>query len=292
MINIKGIRLPVWGDRRDGKLLKDIDSMHFIMPLMYPNRCDNEAYISAQIDLTNAIAFLEKKNAGGPEYKYNFFQLMVTAVLKTITLRPQLNRFIANYNLYQRNEVTAAFTVKKIFSDDGDEALAVIHSKEDFTLDSVHDEIYRQVSYVRHEGKDQSTESMDMLQKLPCKKLIGRVARFMDRHGWMPKSVTDGDPFYSSVYLSNLGSIKLGAGYHHLTNWGTTSVFVVVGEKKPRWFDNEDGTRELRDSIDLGLTVDERVTDGFYCSRTIQLIRKLFENPELLDLPFNTPVEY
>ena len=88
---------------------------------------------------------------------------MVTAVLKTITLRPQLNRFIANYNLYQRNEVTAAFTVKRIFSDDGDEALAVIHAKEDSTLDSVHDEIYRQVSYVRHEGKDQSTESMDML---------------------------------------------------------------------------------------------------------------------------------
>ena len=108
----------------------------------------------------------------------------------------------------------------------------------------------------------------------------------------MPQSVIATDPFQSSVVLANLGSIKLHAGYHHLTNWGTTSVFVVVGEKKQRWFDNEDGTRELRDSIDLGLTVDERVTDGFYCSRTIQLIRKLFENPELLDLPFNTPVEY
>lgn len=47
-----------WGERRDGKLLRDIDSMHFIMPLMYPNRCDNEAFISERIDLTNVMKYL------------------------------------------------------------------------------------------------------------------------------------------------------------------------------------------------------------------------------------------
>ena len=78
--------------RRDGKLLKDIDSMHCIMPLMYPNRCDNEAFISERIDLTNINKYLEKKNADDPEYKYNLFQIMVTAMLKTITLRPKMNR--------------------------------------------------------------------------------------------------------------------------------------------------------------------------------------------------------
>ena len=294
MINIKGVKLPAWGERRDGKLLKDIDSMHYIMPLMYPDRCDNEAYISEQIDLTNAMAFLEKKNAADPEYKYNFFQLMVTAVLKTITLRPQLNRFIANYNLYQRNEVTAAFTVKRIFSDDGDEALAVIHSKEDFTLDDVHDEIYRQVSYVRHEGKDQSTESMDALQKIPgfLKKALGVGARFLDRRGWMPQSVIATDPFQSSVVLANLGSIKLHAGYHHLTNWGTTSVFVIIGEIKPRKLDDGQGGEALRMSVDLGLTVDERISDGFYCARAVKLLHTLLENPELLERPLSEKVEY
>lgn len=282
------------GNRKDGTLVKEIDSMHYIMPLMYPNRCDNEAFISETMDLTAVNKYLEKKNAEDPEYKYNMFQFIVSVMLKTLTLRYKLNRFYANYNLYQRNEVSAAFTIKKVFKDESDEGLAFIHSKPEFTIDDVHNEIYRQVHYVRKEGKDQSTQSMDSIQKIPgfLKRIIGRGARFLDRHGWMPQSVIATDPFQSSVVLANLGSIKLHAGYHHLTNWGTTSVFVVVGEKKQRWFDNEDGTRELRDSIDLGLTVDERVTDGFYCSRTIQLIRKLFENPELLDLPFNTPVEY
>ncbi len=40
------------GDRKDGALLRDLDSMHFIVPLLYPNRCDNEAFISERIDLT------------------------------------------------------------------------------------------------------------------------------------------------------------------------------------------------------------------------------------------------
>lgn len=284
------------GDRRDAKLLRDIDSMHFIMPLMYPNRCDNEAFISETIDLTNVMKYLEKKNAEGPDYKYNFFQVMVTAVLKTITLRPQLNRFIANYNLYERNEVSAAFTIKKIFKDDGDEALAFIHSKPTDNLESIHNEIYRQVSYVRHEGKDQSTMSMDALQKVfgfpPLKKALGVGARFLDKRGLMPASVIATDPFQSSVVLANLGSIKLRSGYHHLTNWGTTSVFVIIGEMKERPFYNEDGSEEMRMSVDVGLTVDERISDGYYCSRSIKLLKHLLDQPELLELPLGEKVDY
>ena len=101
--------------RRDGKLLKDIDSMHFIMPIIYPNRCDNEAYFNELIDLTNLDKYLEEKNKDNPEYKYNLFQAVVTAALKTITLRSKMNRFIANSNLYLRNETSAAFQVKKEF---------------------------------------------------------------------------------------------------------------------------------------------------------------------------------
>lgn len=283
-----------WGERRDGVLLKDIDSMHFIMPLMYPNRCDNEAFISERIDLTNVMKYLEKKNADDPEYKYNFFQVMVTAVLKTISLRPQLNRFIANGNLYERYEVTAAFTIKKIFSDTGDEALAFIHSIDEDNIDSIHNEIYRQVSYVRKEGKDKSTESMDVLQKtpLPLKKLLGAGARFLDRHGWMPQSVIATDPFQSSVVLANLGSIKLKSGYHHLTNWGTTSLFVIIGEMKERPFYDENGKEEMRMSVDIGLTIDERISDGYYCSKSIRLLKKLLEEPELLERPLGESVEF
>ena len=283
-----------FGDRRDGTLLRDIDSMHFIMPMIYPNRCDNEAFLSECIDLTNINKYLEQKNAGDPEYKYNLFQIMVTAMLKTITLRPKMNRFIANKNMYQRKEVSAAFTVKKLFSDEGGEALTFIHSKPEDSIDTVHNEIYRQVSFCRSENKDESTAAMDTFQKLPrfIAKAGVRFAGFLERHGWAPQFLIGTDPYYSSVVLSNLGSLKLHAGYHHLTNWGTCSVFCVIGEIKKRPFYDEDGNVELRESVDLTLTIDERIADGYYYSKTIRLLRKLLENPELLELPLNEKVEY
>ena len=281
-----------FGDRKDGKLLRDIDSMHYIMPLMYPNRCDNEAFMHLRIDLTNAEKFLEKKNADNPAYKYNLFQLIVTAMLKAITLRPHMNRFIANGNIYQRNQITAAFTVKKVFSDKGGEALARIYAKETDTIDTIHEEIFRQVSFCRSDKKDGSTASMDVIQKIPGKKLIGVIARFLDRHGWMPQSIIATDPYYCSVVLTNLGSLKLDAGYHHMTNWGTNSVFCAIGLMKKRPFYDEEGNVEMRMSVDIGLTIDERIADGYYYAKTIRLLKVLLENPELLELPLKEEVTY
>lgn len=281
-----------FGDRKDGTLLRDLDSMHYIMPLMYPNRCDNEAFMHLRVDLTKAEEYLAKKNVEGIPYKYNLFQLVVTAVLKTITLRPLLNRFIANCNMYQRNELTAAFTVKKIFSDKGGEALARINAKDTDTLDTIHDEIYRQVSFCRSDNKDASTASMDIIQKIPGKHLIGAAARFLDRHGWMPKEIIATDPYYCSAVLTNLGSLKLDAGYHHMTNWGTNSFFCAIGLMKKRPFYDEEGNVTMRMSVDLGLTIDERIADGYYYAKSLRLLKTLLENPELLEKPLSEPVEY
>lgn len=284
-----------FGDRKDGVLLRDLDSMHFIVPLLYPNRCDNEAFIFERIDLTNLNAWLEKQNASEPDYRYNMFQVIVTAMLKCLTLRPKMNRFIANKNTYQRNDLSAAFVVKKQFSDNGGEALAFVHAKPEDTVFSVHDEIFRQVSSCRSGRADPSTASMDFFtQKLPrwVSKTAVAFVRMLDRHGKVPSSFIESDPYYASVVLTNLGSIRLHSGYHHLTNWGTNSVFVTIGEKKRRPFFDEEGQTMMKDSIDLGLTVDERIADGYYYSKTVRLLRTLLENPELLELPLSEEVEY
>ncbi|MBR5561033.1 MAG: 2-oxo acid dehydrogenase subunit E2 [Clostridia bacterium] len=283
-----------FGDRKDAKLLRKIHVLHVIMPQLYKNRCDNEAFISECIDLTKVNAYLAKKNADNPSYKYNTFQVMVTAMLKVITLRPKLNRFIANQTMYQRNEISAAFTVKKIFSDDGDEALAIVRAKGSDTIDTIHDEIFRQLSICRSDKLDDGLKVADLVCKVPRFMLnwVGMLLRFLDRHGWLPESISKVDPNYSSVYLTNLGSIGLNAGYHHLSNWGTMSIFVVIGGIKKRPFFDEAGNITMLDSVDLGLTIDERIADGYYYSKSIRLLKKLLENPELLERPLEEEVDY
>ena len=282
------------GDRRDGELLRGLDSMHIIVPMLYPNRCDNEAYISERIDLAPIQEYVAKKNAQGLEFDYTMFHVILTALIKTITLRPKMNRFIANKNVYQRNEVSASFVVKKQFSDSAAEALAFIHAKDEDTIDTIHQKLFEQITSCRGETADSSTDSMNIISSLPrfLTKFVVAVCRFLDKHGWVPRSFVATDPYYSSVILSNLGSIKLKCGYHHLTNWGTNSVFCIIGEKKRAPHLEEDGSVTVREVVELGLTIDERIADGYYYSKTIRLLKKLLSQPELLEAPMNEKVDY
>lgn len=285
-----------FGDRKDGYLLRNIDTMHFICPIIYPNRCDNEAYISETIDLSAINEYLARKNAGNPDFKYTMFHVIVAAVLKTLRQRPLLNRFIANSNLYERKEMSASFVIKKQFNDKSEEGMAFIRAKDDDTIDSIHDEIGRQVHVVRDDSQSSGStqESMDFLNRIPrfISKAVIRFVMFLDKHGRCPSFLTREDPYYASVILSNLGSIKLKSGYHHLTNWGTCSIFVVVGEKSMRPKYNPDGTFEMREMLDLGLTIDERIADGYYFSKSIRLVKHILENPELLEAPLKEEVDY
>ena len=112
-----------WGDRKDGIWLKDIPALNRMMPILMPNRADNEAYINVDIDVRPLNAYLEKVNAGRTEDKYTFFHIISAALGKAFVLRPKMNRFIVGSKLYQRRNITVAFTVKKRFDDHAEEAL-------------------------------------------------------------------------------------------------------------------------------------------------------------------------
>ncbi|MCR5229394.1 MAG: 2-oxo acid dehydrogenase subunit E2 [Solobacterium sp.] len=277
------------GDRFDAKYIKDLDSMHFIMPFMFPDRCDNMAFFSFKIDLTNLNEFVRKKNESNPDYKYNQYQCIVTAMLKVIYLRSKLSLFIHDKKMYRRNEVSAAFTVKQEFADNGGEVLCFVRSKPEWTVDDVHNELKRQLLKLKQKTYvDESTGFMDKFNKLP--KWISRPALdfvcWLEKKGKIPSALVETDPYHSSVVLANLGSIGLPSGYHHLTNWGTTSMFVVVGEYgKIPFFENEQVV--FKDGVELGFTVDERIADGFYFSKSFKMLKLFLEQPELLDRPLN-----
>ena len=284
------------GDRFDATLVRDIDALHWFMPYLYPNRADNEAFIQEEFDLTNLEAFLEKKNANlDKAHRYTIFHAVCAAIVKTFTLRPRMNRFIKGCRLYQRDDLSLGFVVKKQFRDDAGEGLAFIKFPPETTIDSLHARIMQEIFECRREdAMDNSTKGMEKFTHLP--RWLMRIAMFilhrLDFYGKVPYDLIKADPNYASVFLTNLGSIKLNAAYHHLSNWGTTSVFVIIGEKGMKPVFHPDGTFEMRTMLDVGITLDERIADGYYYARTVRLLKKLIETPELLDRPANEEVDY
>ncbi len=285
------------GDRKDGYLVRDIDTVHAIAPYILPNRADNEAVLADTLDMTNVIKYIEKRNANSPEFKYTFFHFIVAAIAKTIVLRPKMNRFYSGHRLYDRKDLLFSFVVKKKFTDSGEEVLATIKidpESDVSAIDQVYEKVKKIVFSVRKENKtDSATDTMNMLLSIPrpILRLAMRLLCWLEYHGKYPKSIMKDDPYYSSVFLSNLGSIKMSADYHHLANWGTNSIFGIIGEMKPMPFYGTDGSVTVKQGLNLSLTVDERIADGFYFANSIKILRRFFEEPELIDEPINKPLD-
>ncbi len=284
-----------WGDRKDGVWLKDIPAMNRIMPSLMPNRADNEAHISVDIDLRPLNAYLEKVNEGRTEDKYTFFHLVAAAIGKAFILRPKMNRFVVGSKMYQRKDVSIAFTVKKKFSDHATEALAFFKYEPEDTLETFHEKIMKVIHVTKSDVEtDTSTGAMDIITKLP-QWMIAAIVKFvlwLDKHGWAPEFLIGSDPNHAAVFLSNLGSSGLPGGYHHLVNWGTNSCFVVVGKKYMKMEYDSQGNGDLHEVIPLGITLDERIADGYYYSGTVALVKELLAHPELLELPAKEEVAY
>ena len=284
-----------WGDRKDGIWLKDIPAMNRIMPTLLPNRADNEAHINVDIDIRPINAYLAKLNEGRTEDKYTFFHIISAAIGKAFILRPKMNRFIVGNKMYQRRDVTVAFTVKKRFDDHAEEALAFFTYDPKETLSSYHDKIMKVIHQTKsYEEKDTSTGAMDVITKLPQWMITGivKTVLWLDKHGWAPEFLIGSDPNHAAIFLSNLGSIGLPGGYHHLVNWGTKSCPVVVGKKYMKMEYDRDGKGNVHEVIPLGITLDERMADGYYYSGAVALVKELLEHPELLEMPADVPVEY
>ncbi len=286
------------GDRKDGTLIRDMDAMHAFMPYLLQGRADNEAVMNDEVDLTATLQYLEKKNAGGDDFKYTIFHVVLAALAKTIYLRPAMNRFLQGHRYYQRNDISFAFVVKRVFSDSSEEALVImkIDQESDVSpIEQIHERVKKEVNAVRKENKtDDSTNVMGILNRFPrlLMRLVARFLFWLDYHGKLPMGLQKIDPYHTTCFVSNLGSIKMSADYHHLINWGTNSFFVLIGEKKWKPVFQKDGSFEMREMLPLGYTVDERIADGFYFARSVKLLRYILRHPEVLDESIDTPVNW
>lgn len=283
-----------WGDRYDAYRIKDIDGVHFYMAYLMPKRTQAEVYINEKLDVTEVLKYIKEKNASG-ERKVTMFHCVIAAVARTIKMRPLLNRYISGKRYYMRHEISMGFTIKKRFTDHAEESLMIYRPKDDENVTAITDKLSPQVKEAKREDKGQSVDDiLNIVKKLP--KFIMHIfmafMRFADNHGLMPKAFSSVDTNYVTVLLSNLGSIKCDAVYHHLNNFGTNGIVITIGEIHKELLPDETGATSVRDVMNIGVTLDERIADGFYFARSLKLIKHLFKNPQLLDKTLGEEIDF
>ena len=286
-----------WGDRKDGRRVKDAPGLQTIMAHLWPNRTDNEVYLHETFDVTELVKYLEKKNES-LDYKITLFHCAITSLARMVKERPLMNRFIQGHRIYQRDEISLSFVCKRRFTEQAEESLMVLVPKDTDTINEISRKIVGDVTETRK--SEHATGGVDALlnsfAKIPrlFLMLIVRIIRWLDFWGLNPSALTEGDTHYTTILCTNLGSIKCPAVYHHLANYGTNSIMVAIGTLHKEELLMPDGHKEIRDALDIGVTLDERIADGFYFVRSLQLIKHIFSNPELLEQPLieNSGFEY
>ena len=282
-----------WGDRRDARVVRDVPGLTTIMFHLMPNRADSEVYLSDKVDCTELVKFMARKNLEHENYKTTIFHCLTFAVAKMIRERPKMNRYIKGRRMYERDEISLSFVAKRRFKDDAEESLMVVVPRDDDTIDSFSHHIYGDILEMRKsEHSSGGIDSIiDGFAKIPRILLMAvfKIIRWLDFWHIMPKVLTDGDTNYTTVLLSNLGSIGGPAVYHHLNNYGTNSIMITIGTLRKEEMLMPDGTKQIRDVIDYGATLDERIADGFYFVRSLKLVKYIAQHPELLERPFSEP---
>lgn len=280
------------GDRRDGRLVK-APGLQTVMAYLLPKRTDCEVYLNDQLDATELVRYLEKRNEEHPEEKATVFHCAVTGMARMVKERPLLNRFIQGYRLYERDEISISFVVKRRFADNAEESLMVLTPTDEDNIDTISRKIIGDVKETRKSehatgGIDELLDKFAALPRLVLIPVI-RIIRWLDFWGINPKVLTEGDPNYTTILCSNLGSIRCPSVYHHLNNYGTNSIMITIGTLHKESMLMPDGSTQLRDVIDIGATLDERIADGFYFAKSLRLMKHIFSHPELLEQPIGQP---
>lgn len=281
MANYLGCFMPFrW--RHDGDDLGDLALTRRILPHLIRSRTGAAVYYKQRVDAEALEAFITERRAQDPTRRLTTLHVMLWAITQTLHQRPRLNRFTAGGRIYQRRGIFISTSVKKGKTDDHPTIAVKYEMDHTWTLEEVYDLVEGVIVEGRSPAESPTDKELKLFFMLPHFLLyaLTGLLRGADALGLLPAFFTKGDPFFASIFLTSLGSIRMESVYHHLYEYGNTPIFMIAGAIQPEVCPGADGTPEVRRQMTLRYTFDERIEDGLYCLKSLEIFKEILENPE------------
>ncbi len=268
--------------RADGKRLRHTDPMYRVAAHIMDKRVDSMNMTTIDIPYDPIQEYINKKRKEG--IRISHMALVIAAYIRTMAEFPELNRFVVNKKIYTRNEVAVGMVVLKSLEDHNGTMSKMYFDKAN-TVFEVNDIINKYVEENRDVPENNSTEKLiKILLSIPGLLTVGvKAFKLMDRYGLLPKAIINASPFHMSMGITNLASIRTNHIYHHCYEFGTTSVFMAMGNLREVAKRKGDEIIFVR-SLPIGVTMDERICSGSYFASAFKALKKYLANPELLEV--------
>jgi hypothetical protein len=276
-----------FGDRYDGRRLRSLDPFLKIIPYIMKNRMDSQIFFEEKVDITHTEAYIRKRSKTS-ETRISMLHVFIAAIVRTLALRPALNRFIAGQKIFARNEILISLAIKKEMNIESTETTIKFKFDPTDTLEQVAEKIEKQIKENKDlEASNDTDKAARIIMLCPgfIVKFIVFVVRLLDYFGLMPKILNEVSPFHTSVFITDVGSLGISPVYHHLYDFGTTSIFVAFGTKRTeKVIDSNDNIVNKR-FMTMRVVTDERIVDGHYFASAFKMYKTLIEHPERLESP-------
>jgi len=276
----------MFGRRADGRVLRKIDPIIALTPYLMPMRCDAQVFLNYKLDYEKMARYIaEQGNKGN---KFTFMELIIAAFVRVVSELPEVNRFVSNKRLYARTQLTVSFALLK---DTGNPDVIEENTVKCYfdprdTIFEVADRVSEMIRQNRREEADNSTMKVAQVLLRPAlANTVVFLARILDRYGIMPKYILNASPFHTSMFVTNMGSIGMPHVNHHIYNFGTTSLFVSIGNVLREVQPGQDGKVVRKRYLPVGITADERICAGAVYSKMVTRIMYYLHHPELLETP-------
>lgn len=270
--------------RYDARRIQLPTDLNAIFPYLMKGRNDSAVYYPLKADVENLLVYIEEKK--GTEKEITFFQAVLLALVKVMREFPELNRYIIGRRLYERYAVSLGFIAKRELSVEGSETNVSLYIKNEEKRDEILGKIKGNIKVAKSGEEKDDDKIIGSLMKLPrfFLRFVIKMLETYDFYIDTPKFLRNGvDPLRCSAYVANLGSVGIDAPYHHLFEWGTCSMFLTIGMIKAEPVISEEMKISHRRMVEFKVTLDERISDGYYFARALDRFRELLDNPILLE---------
>ncbi len=278
------------GDRKDGYKVRNLDPMGRLIPFIMRSKTDSWVLFEDKIDITHTQDFLhDMRRSQIPGL--TLYHIIFASIVRTYSQIPELNRFVAGSNIYARNEMKGAMVVMKGMQRDSERTTITPRFELDATLPEVVEEIEKHHKPIDKTVKVREDANANPLDKLEIAldylpnfllTFVFGLLKWMDKHGWIPKFLTDLSPFHTSIFLTNMGSIGMAPVYHHIYEFGTLSIFGAIGSKEVVYELDRSGKAQRKVYLNMKFVVDERICDGFIYALGFKHIKSGISKPEQL----------
>lgn len=266
--------------RCDGIRVKSADPMYALIPYFLTKRYDAMNMVTLDIPLEPMKKYINEKRKEGKAISH--MGLVIAAYLRTAAEFPLINRFIGNKKVYQHNDFTVSMVVLR--PGVNGESMSKIHFEMSDDIFTVQQKIDDFVNSNRSEEDQTLDKVMNVLLKIPGLMGVALAAlRFMDKHGLLPKALVEVSPFHASLLISNLASIRTNHIYHHVYQFGTTSIGITMGNTREVPKRLRTGVIVHDKCIPLGVVMDERICNGHYLAKAFARVKEYLADPTLLE---------